>query len=113
MAPTMPTIAVERPSPPAAPANSSAGEPERVFVVYGHDETAREQLELVLRRLDLDPFVLGITAGSGLTIIEALENEILSPKKGKWASMTASKAASPVRFMVVIRIPNGARRTGG
>ena len=112
-APTMPATAVERPSPPAAPANSSAGEPERVFVVYGHDETAREQLELVLRRLDLDPFVLGNTAGSGLTIIEALENEILSPKKGKWASMTASKAASPVRFMVVIRIPNGARRTGG
>ena len=33
--------------------------------------------------MDLDPFVLGNTAGSGLTIIESLENEILSPKKGK------------------------------
>ena len=37
----------------------------------------------MLRRLHLDPFVLGNTAGSGLTIIEALENEILSPNKGK------------------------------
>lgn len=56
---------------------------ERVFVVYGHDEPAREQLELVLHRLGLHPFVLGNTSGGGLTIIEALEKEILSPNKGK------------------------------
>ena len=51
--------------------------------MYGHDEGTREQLELVLHRLDLDLFILGNTAGSGLTIIEALEREILSPQKGK------------------------------
>ena len=51
--------------------------------MYGHDETAREQLEVVLHRLDLDPFALGIPSGSGLTIIEALEKEILSPNRGK------------------------------
>ena len=80
---TAPAAVVDKPTPSKAPTDVSAAVSERVFVVYGHDETAREQLELVLHRLDLDPFVLGITSGSGLTIIEALENEILSPNKGK------------------------------
>jgi len=48
----------------------------KVFVVHGHDSVAREQLELVVHKLGLDPFVLQNTGGSGLTIIEALENEI-------------------------------------
>ena len=65
---------------PTIPA--SGDESKKVFVVYGHDETACEQLELVLHRLDLDPFVLGNTSGGGLTIIEALEREIVSPSKG-------------------------------
>ena len=55
---------------------------KRVFVVYGHDITARDQLELILRRLKLEPFVLANTSGEGLTIIEALENEMLSPPTG-------------------------------
>lgn len=49
---------------------------ERVFVVHGHDSQAREQLELVLHKLGLDPFVLANSGGGGLTIIEALEAEI-------------------------------------
>ena len=48
----------------------------KVFVVHGHDSTSREQLELILHKLDLDPFVLANTGGGGLTIIEALEKEI-------------------------------------
>jgi len=48
----------------------------QIFVVHGHDETARDQLELVLRRLDLDPFVLMNTSGGGMTIIESLEKKI-------------------------------------
>ncbi|MEN4917051.1 TIR domain-containing protein [Achromobacter spanius] len=48
----------------------------KVFVVHGHDQTSREQLELILHKLGLDPFVLQNTGGSGLTIIEALEQEI-------------------------------------
>src|SRR5699024_4280035 len=43
---------------------------------HGHDVTAREQLELVLHKLGIDPFVLANTGGGGLTIIEALEKEI-------------------------------------
>ena len=70
-------------SPSIVTKNHSDEQSEKVFVVYGHDDAAREQLELVLRRLSLNPFVLGNTSGGGLTIIEALEKEILSPKEGK------------------------------
>ena len=48
----------------------------KIFIVHGHDDTAREQLELVLHRLGLDPFVLQHTGGGGLTFIEALEKQI-------------------------------------
>lgn len=47
-----------------------------IFVVHGHDTTAREQLELVLHKLGLEPFVLQNTDGGGLTIIESLEKMI-------------------------------------
>ena len=49
---------------------------KQVFVVHGHDETAREQLELVLHKLGIDHFVLANSGGGGLTIIEALEAKI-------------------------------------
>lgn len=60
---------------PAAPTNPATAN-KKVFVVHGHDTGAREQLELVLHKLGLDPFVLANTGGGGLTIIEALEAEI-------------------------------------
>ena len=47
--------------------------PSRVFIVYGHDVEAREQLELLLRRLKLEPIVLQNLPGDGDTIIEKLE----------------------------------------
>ncbi len=47
--------------------------PRRVFIVYGHDIQAREQLELLLRRLRLDPIVLQNIPSGGDTIIEKLE----------------------------------------
>ena len=48
--------------------------PSRVFIVYGHDADAREQLELLLRRFRLEPIVLQNLPGSGDTIIEKLED---------------------------------------
>jgi len=48
----------------------------KIFVVHGHDQTSREQLELILHKLGLEPFVLANTSGGGLTIIESLEEEI-------------------------------------
>jgi predicted nucleotide-binding protein len=47
-----------------------------IFVVHGHDPIAREQLELVLFKLGLKPFVLQNTDGGGLTIIQNLEQMI-------------------------------------
>src|ERR1700685_164676 len=73
----------------------------QIFVVHGHDETARDQLELVLRRLDLDPFVLMNTSGGGMTIIESLEKKI--GKEGE------------ARFGIVLLTPDDvgyARRDG-
>lgn len=48
----------------------------RIFVVHGHDREARDQLELVLRRLGLEPFILQNEDSGGKTIIEALEKNI-------------------------------------
>lgn len=53
-----------------------AGTRARIFVVHGHDREARDQLELVLRRLGLEPFILQNADGGGKTIIEALEQNI-------------------------------------
>ena len=71
----------QSPGTETAPSSASV-DSERVFVVHGHDETAKEQLELILHRLELTPFVLANTSGGGLTIVEALELEIGS-KTGK------------------------------
>lgn len=46
---------------------------KNVFVVYGHDDTAKIQLEALLRRWDLDPVIIDQQAASGQTIIEKLE----------------------------------------
>ncbi len=45
----------------------------KIFVVYGHDEIARTQLEALLRRWDLEPIILDQQASGGQTIIEKLE----------------------------------------
>jgi predicted nucleotide-binding protein len=48
----------------------------QIFIVHGHDTAARDQLELALHRLGLEPFVLMNTSGEGKTLIEALEGKI-------------------------------------
>ncbi|HYD69359.1 nucleotide-binding protein [Azospirillum sp.] len=53
-----------------------ADQKTRIFVVHGHDHAALEQLELVLRRLNLDPYILQNNDGGSKTIIEALEQQI-------------------------------------
>lgn len=48
-----------------------------IFIVYGHDTTSRDQLELLLSKININEyFILGKTSGKGLTIIEALENHL-------------------------------------
>ena len=82
----------EQPAGPTSPANPATAS-KKVFVVHGHDSAAREQLELVLHKLGLNPFVLANTGGGGLTIIEALEKEI-GPSK------------SQARFGIVLMTPD-------
>ena len=45
----------------------------KVFVVYGHDPTARGDLENMLRRWGLEPIFLDQLPSQGQTIIEKLE----------------------------------------
>ena len=47
--------------------------PRTVFVVYGHDASAREQLDVMLRRWKLTPIWLDEEPSRGLTLIEKLE----------------------------------------
>lgn len=61
---------------PAATAPKLKDGKTKIFVVHGHDMTALEQLELVLRRLNLDPYILQNNDGGSNTIIEALEQQI-------------------------------------
>ena len=46
----------------------------RVFVVYGHDTAARNELELILRRVQVTPIILQNIPGVGETLIEKLES---------------------------------------
>ena len=48
----------------------------KIFVVYGHDSEARDQLELLLRKLGLTPLFLDSLPSGGKTIIEKLERYI-------------------------------------
>lgn len=45
----------------------------KVFIVHGHDEIAKTNLEVFLREIGLDPVVLHREADEGLTIIEKFE----------------------------------------
>jgi len=46
---------------------------KKVFVVHGHDEIAKTNLEVFLHEIGLDPIVLHRQADEGLTIIEKFE----------------------------------------
>ena len=52
----------------------------KVFVVYGHDATARTDLEAMLRRWRLEPLILDQLPNEGHTIIEKLEKAIAEAK---------------------------------
>lgn len=52
---------------------AATGPDRRVFIVHGHDIAARDVLELLLRRMGLEPIVLQNLPAAGDTIIEKLE----------------------------------------
>ncbi len=61
---------------PSMTSVATAVEKRQIFIVHGHDAEARDQLELALHRLGLQPYILMNESGGGLTIIEALEGQI-------------------------------------
>jgi len=65
-----PAKAVEAPLATAVPVARGT---RPVFIVYGHNLAARDQLELILHRMAVEPIVLGNLAAAGDTIIEKLE----------------------------------------
>lgn len=60
----------------AASSPVSGAPSSKVFVVYGHDPAARDQLEAMLRRWGLDPIILDQLPSEGATLIEKLENYV-------------------------------------
>lgn len=54
----------------------------KIFIVYGHDEDSRNELELMLRRWGLEPIILSRELPKGRTLIEALEYYIDTVKYG-------------------------------
>ncbi len=57
-----------------APEHASSPNQRNVFVVYGHDKDARNELEAMLRRWGLNPLILDQLTSGGQTIIEKLES---------------------------------------
>lgn len=68
--------ATEPVSTPTKSKNVISPSNNKVFIVYGHDIEAREQLELLLRRMKLEPVILQNLPIAGDTIIEKLEANI-------------------------------------
>lgn len=56
------------------PSNSA----KKIFIVHGHDDISLDELELFIRRLDLEPYILRNAGESGRTIIEALQQRIVN-----------------------------------
>ncbi|MDA8161519.1 MAG: nucleotide-binding protein [Desulfobacteraceae bacterium] len=54
----------------------------KVFVVYGHDQTSRDQLEAMLRRWGLELLILDQLPTEGQTVIEKLEAAIAEASFG-------------------------------
>lgn len=56
------------------PDTISRGPDRRVFIVYGHDLAARDNLELLMHRMELEPIILQNLPAGGDTVIEKLEH---------------------------------------
>jgi predicted nucleotide-binding protein len=55
---------------------------EKVFIVHGHDSSARNEVELFIRKMNLEPIILFQQVSKGATIIEKLLREA---KEAKYA----------------------------
>ncbi|OEE67875.1 hypothetical protein A1OO_19245 [Enterovibrio norvegicus FF-33] len=63
-----------QPAPTEQPMNpATQASKQKVFIVHGHDDNLRMQVELFVRTVGLDPIVLMNQANGGNTIIEKIE----------------------------------------
>lgn len=67
------SLAIEPSTPSSAAARELRSKSSKVFVVHGHDDRAKTDLEVFLREIGLEPVVLHRQADEGLTIIEKFE----------------------------------------
>lgn len=75
-------VAQLAPAEPAAGGAAAKPVLSKVFVVYGHDTNARNELEAMLRRWWLEPLILDQLPSEGQTIIEKLEKYTAEVKFG-------------------------------
>jgi len=84
----------------------------KVFIVHGHDIVAKQDLEILLRILDLEPIILNEQIVGGKTIIEALERHsevsfaivILTPDDFGGSKMDPATAIDRPRQNVVFEM---------
>jgi predicted nucleotide-binding protein len=62
----------------------------KVFVVYGHDQSARTHLEAMLLRWGLDPIILDHLPSEGATLIEKLERYLVEDGEVRYAVVLAT-----------------------
>jgi predicted nucleotide-binding protein len=60
-------------SPTAVPARATAAQSEKVFIVHGHDEAARQTMARFIERIGFEAIILSEQANQGRTIIEKIE----------------------------------------
>lgn len=69
------------PSPKIA-SNVLQAPSKKIFIAHGHDCSSLRELESILLKLELKPYVLQNTGGNGLPIIETLKKEICNDSIG-------------------------------
>jgi predicted nucleotide-binding protein len=93
----------------------------RVFVVHGHDGTARESVARMLERLGLQPVILHEQAGGGDTLVEKLERHsdvayavvLLTPDdEGRAKGAIAAPLAPRARQNVILELGYFAAKLG-
>ena len=71
----IPLSAAVQAAAPAQASSPSQPRTKKVFVVHGHDEVAKTNLEVFLHEIGLEPVVLHRLADEGMTIIEKFEKQ--------------------------------------
>src|SRR5215467_11191917 len=85
--PTLTTLVKSRLQPcgAAGPAAAQPAGQDAIFIVYGHDTQARDELELLLHKMGLHPVIFADLPAKGETIIEKLESYIGRGGKAAYA----------------------------